>query len=103
MTLSILPPLDALEVDLLCFSKGGGEHPLATESTLLVKDDLPDGFAWARQIEIHMNLLGALISPLAARTEVAHRWPDAKLWIFDWRKGQKIAVKCYGCSWISMY
>jgi hypothetical protein len=37
----------SLEVDLLSFSLGGGEHPSATQSTLLLKDvSIEDGVEW---------------------------------------------------------
>ena len=35
----------ALEVDLLCFSSGGGEHPSAGEPTLFVEDVCETGRA----------------------------------------------------------
>ena len=47
-----------LAVDLLSFSFGGGEHPSATQSTLLLKDvSIEDGAEWGMKMEIHMNLL----------------------------------------------
>jgi hypothetical protein len=48
----------SLEVDLLSFSLGGGEHPSARESTRLLKDvSIEDGVEWGMKTEIHMNLL----------------------------------------------
>jgi hypothetical protein len=74
-----------LEVDLLCFSLGGDEHPSAQESTLLVKNVLEgDPNIWSMGIEIHKNSLAVLLKPIHISGN--------ELWIFDWKTGEKIAV-----------
>jgi hypothetical protein len=84
--------LDAytLEVDLLCFSLGGVEHPSARESTILVKTILR-GYrtTWEMTMEIHTSLLGVLLQPIVTSEEFL---PDAELSIIDWKTGETISV-----------
>jgi hypothetical protein len=82
----------SLEVDILCFSRGDGEHPWTRKSTVHVKDvhKEADGVHWEMMIEICTNLLAVLLVP-----EVIvdlYGWPDRELRIFDWTTGQEIAV-----------
>jgi hypothetical protein len=50
----------ALEVDLLCFSSGGGEHPSAREPTLFVRDVHGTERA-TMEMEIRGDLLAVLL------------------------------------------
>jgi hypothetical protein len=80
-----------LEVDLLCFSLGGDEHPSARDSTLFVKKiSEEDRAEWKMTMEIHKNLLAVLLKPGYFRDHSACH--DHELWIFDWKTGEKIAV-----------
>ena len=87
------PDPQSLEVDILCFSGGDGEHPWTRKSTVLVKDDLKaDDVSWDMTIEIHTNLLAVLLTP---------RWPDRsdkELRVFEWRTGEEIAVSDFSMA-----
>jgi hypothetical protein len=81
----------SLEVDILCFSRGDGEHPWTRKSTVHVKDvSEADGVYWGTTIEIRTNLLAVLLAPQIMTRR--YRWPDRELRIFDWTTGQEIAV-----------
>lgn len=70
---------------------GGGEHPSARESSLLVKTVLRDDMIdWEMSMVIHMNLLGVCLKPRAMLGRFV--WPDSELLIFDWKTGEKITV-----------
>jgi hypothetical protein len=87
----------ALEINLLSFSLGGGEHPSARESSLLVKTVLrEDGIDWEMSMAIHMNLLGVCLKPMAIIGGII--WPDAELYIFDWKTAEKITVGAIGTT-----
>ena len=73
-----------LEVDLLCFSSGGGEHPSAGEPTLFVKDVNEVGGA-TMEMEIRGNLLAVLLRYRA----------ENEFLIFDWKTAQTIVVSCH--------
>jgi len=73
----------ALEVDLLCFSSGGGEHPSAREPTLFVRDVLRAEM----EMEIHGDLLAVFLK--------GQYCADNELLIFDWKAAQTIAVSCH--------
>jgi hypothetical protein len=82
----------SLEVDILCFSRGDGEHPWTRKSTVHVKDvSKADGVYWGMTTEIHTNLLAVLLAP-ELMTGRYGGWPDRELQIFDWTTGQEIAV-----------
>jgi hypothetical protein len=63
------------EVDLLCFSSGGGKHPSAREPTLFLT-----GSSWRRKMkmEIRKDLLAVLFTD--------------ELLVFDWKTAQNIVV-----------
>jgi hypothetical protein len=61
------------EVDLLCFSSGGGEHPSAREPTLFLS-----GSAQKMEMEIRKDLLAVLF-----RDELS---------VFDWKTAENIVV-----------
>ena len=84
------PPCDyyALEVDLLCFSSGGGEHPSAIEPTLSVRDVCRTEGA-TMEMEIRADLLAVLLQEHRAKPEFL---------IFDWKTAQNIAVSVIGVS-----
>jgi hypothetical protein len=75
-----------LEVDLLCFSSGGGEHPSAGEPTLFIKD-LDGTELDAVEMEIRGDLLAVL---LKRRTRAGN-----EILIFNWKTAQFIAVSCH--------
>jgi hypothetical protein len=76
----------ALEVDLLCFSSGGGEHPSAGEPTLFINDVYGTDLD-AVEMEIRRDLL-AVLSKRRYRAE-------NEFFIFDWKTAQIIAVSCH--------
>jgi len=76
----------ALEVDLLCFSSGGGEHPLAGVPTLFVKD--VDG---TESATMEMEIRGDLLAVLLKEED----WAEHEFLIFDWKTAQTIAVSCH--------
>jgi hypothetical protein len=76
----------ALEVDLLCFSSGGGEHPSARESTLLVRNISSEEIV-AMEIKICVGHLVMLLK---------EQWCQCKLLVFDWKTAQIIAVSVIG-------
>ena len=81
----------SLEVDILSFSGGDGEHPWTRKSTVHVKDIFgADGVSWDMTIEIHTNLLAVLLVPTSIRGDM--RWPDMELRVFEWKTGEEIAV-----------
>jgi hypothetical protein len=82
-------PAYSVEVDLLCYSLGGGGHPLANETTLVVKDVLRENSSSSEMMmEIYANFLAVLF--LYNPTFMAPR--DAELQIFNWKTGEKLAV-----------
>jgi hypothetical protein len=74
----------ALEVDLLCFSSGGGEHPPAREPTLFVRDAHGTESA-TMEMEIRGDLLAVLLK---------EDWDESEFLIFDWKTAQAIVVSC---------
>jgi hypothetical protein len=79
--------MHTLEVDLLCcFSSGGGGHPSARESTLLVRDVSEE--CVAMEIKIHSSYLAVLLK--------GKSWDDSELLVFHWRTIQDIAVSVIG-------
>lgn len=85
-----------LEVDLLCFSMGGDEHPLAKESTLVAKTVLhEEPFKYEMTMEIRKGLLVVLIKPKHWHSIVSEMGmdDDHELLVFDWKTGQEIAVR----------
>ena len=84
----------ALEVDLLCFSSGGGEHPLAAGPTLFVKD-----IYGARRATMEMEIRGDLLAVLPRiqyQADGEYRLTaEHELLIFDWKTAQTIAVSCH--------
>ena len=78
-----------LEVDLLCFSSGGGEHPSAGKPTLFIKD--VDG---TELDAMEMEIRGDLLAVLLKRRYRA----ENEFLIFDWTTAQTIAVSCHWFS-----
>jgi hypothetical protein len=77
-----------LEVDLLCFSSGGGEHPSAREPTIFVRAvDEPERAAM--EIEIRGDLLAVLLK------EEEQYWAENEFLIFNWKTAQTIVVSCH--------
>jgi hypothetical protein len=73
----------AVEVDLLCFSSGGGEHHSAGEPTLFIKD--VDGTELdAMEMEIRGDLLAVLLKD--------EDWAENEFLVFDWKTAQTIVV-----------
>jgi hypothetical protein len=90
------PPSDfythTLEVDFLCFSSGGGEHPSARESTLLVRDvSMTECVTMA--MEIRAGLLAVFLKGEDSKGERYH-----ELLVFDWKTAQNIAVSVIGIT-----
>jgi len=77
--------LDSFEVDLLCMSCGGGEHPAAGKSTLHIKNISRDD-RWETRMKIYTNLLAVHFRCTFF----------SELWIFDWKAGKKLAVGTIG-------
>jgi len=75
----------ALEVDLLCFSSGGGEHPSAREPTLFVRD-----VHGTEGVTMEMEIRGDLLTVL-----LKEYWAENEFLIFDWKTAQTIAVSCH--------
>jgi hypothetical protein len=75
-----------LEVDLLCFSSGGGEHPSAREPTLFVRDA-----HWTERATMEMEIRGNLLAVLLKEEE---DWDESEFLIFDWKTAQAIVVSC---------
>ena len=75
----------ALEVDLLCFSSGGGEHPSAREPTFCVRDFCRTDGA-TMEMEIRADLV-VLLQEHRAKPEFL---------IFDWNTARNIAVSVIG-------
>jgi hypothetical protein len=76
----------ALEVDLLCFSSGGGEHPSAREPTIFVRD--VDG---TERVTMEMEIRGDLLAVLLKEED----WAENEFLIFDWKTAQTISVSCH--------
>ena len=74
----------ALEVNLLCFSSGGGGHSSVGEPTLFIKDVDGTGLD---AMEIRGDLLAVLLK----------RWYRAEneFLDFDWKTAQTIVVSCH--------
>jgi hypothetical protein len=75
----------ALEVDLLCFSSGGGEHPSAGEPTLFVRD-----VHGTEGVTMEMEIRGDLLTVL-----LKEYWAENEFLIFDWKTAQTIVVSCH--------
>ena len=54
----------SFEVDIICLSGGGGEHPWTRKSTVRIKDILKEDRVCRRvEMGIHSNLLVVLFTP----------------------------------------
>ena len=76
----------ALEVDLLCFSSGGGEHPSAKEPYIFVRD--VDG---TERVTMEMEIRGDLLAVVLKEDY----WAENEFLIFNWKTAQTIAVSCH--------
>jgi hypothetical protein len=74
------------EVDLLCFSSGGGEHPSAREPTIFVRDaDQVD------RVTMEMEIRGDLLAVVLKEDY----WAENEFLIFNWKTAQTIAVSSH--------
>jgi hypothetical protein len=78
----------ALEVDLLCFSSGGGEHPSAREPTLFVRDVHGTESATMESATMEMEIRGDLLAVLLKE----EYWAENEFLILDWKTAQTIVV-----------